>query len=363
MPVNHTKILLFLAAVTFLTGCSSNDEASPTAPTSPRLVKTVVVEKLTDGNVRRYPGTVVAGRRVDLAFHVSGPLIEFPVAEGNMVKEGQLLARIDPQDYQLILEAKEATLLRAKQDFERASVLIKSGSIAKIYYDETQASYYVAKADASTASKALQDTYLYAPFSGVVAKTYVENFQNLAAKEKILSLQDISEVEIKVFFPEQDMLRLNPVRFMDNINNSEIFINDAIEFDALPGRRFSAKIKKFSTEAEPNTQTYAITLAMATPDDLNVLPGMTATFILSGQNLPNNAVLLVPLSAVSTNANGESVVWVVNTDSMTVQPKIVELSGLSGKYVQILNGIDAGDRIVTAGANYLLPGMSVRFTD
>lgn len=349
-----TSILL-LGALICLTSCGKSREIPEEV--APRPVKTVVMGDVGTLMVRTYPGLVIAGQHVQLAFQVNGPLIEFPVLSGQLVKEGELLARIDPRDYQNKLDADIADLNRTKRDWLRAKSLLSSGTIAQAQYDRFLADYEIAQARVATAKKALQDTYMYAPFSGLVASTFVENFQNVNAKQPILNLTDVSHVDIVVELPEQDML-LATKRERDTARGT--VLKNAITFDALPNRKFTVTIKKYETQADPITQTYAITLTMPAADDLNILPGMTASLTLRDTQDSSRGKYVIPVTALATDDQGQSYVWLIDPDTMKISKKPVQAGEMTHNKVHIHGGLKTGDRIVTAGLPHLEAGMSVR---
>jgi RND family efflux transporter MFP subunit len=151
---------------------------------------------------RSFPGRVEATNQVDLAFRVGGPLIEFPVREGQFVRQGQLVARIDPRDFQIRLNAARADFERAEADFRRFSALYEKEAISQAQLDQSRATRDVAAASVDDAEASLSDTDLRAPFSGQIGETFVENFQDVQAKQAILSLIDTSFVDIVVDVPE-----------------------------------------------------------------------------------------------------------------------------------------------------------------
>ena len=173
------------------------------------------------GQIRNLPGTVRATDRVDLAFQVSGPLIELPVREGQRVKRGDLLARIDPRDYETSLRNAKGTMARAKAAVDYAVAEYQryrnvkatdagavSDSIVHLKYTAqavAQADLQSAEAGLAAAQDQLNYTQLRAPFSGVIARRLVDNYQEVAVKQPILSLQNMTDIEVLVDVPESMM--------------------------------------------------------------------------------------------------------------------------------------------------------------
>jgi len=347
--------LIFISAViaiTLLSACGKKEEVKP--PGQPSLVKTLVLQAPDAIAIRTFPGRVRAGKEVDLAFQVDGPLIEFPVNEGNAVIKGTLLGKLDPRDFQNRLNAEKATLNTATLNYKRAQELIKGGHISQALYDQTKAKYINARSRTSTAEKALNDTKLIAPFDGLVAETFVENHESVRAKQKILSLQDVSNVDIVVNVPEQLILRAS------GNGEREVEKNAYIVFDSLPDRKFPVSLKKFTTEADPITQTYRITLTMKAPTDITILPGMTTTFYIKDKTYSKETKLLIPINAVAYDAQGNAYTWLVDAKTMTVKKRQVKVGSMMHDKIRILNGLEPGEQIVVAGVPYLSEGMKVR---
>jgi multidrug efflux system membrane fusion protein len=305
---------------------------------------------------------------VDLAFQVGGPLIELPVEEGQEVKKGQLLARIDPKDFQTNLRNAEgqlgkatAALQLAQTEYDRVVRIREkdAGAVSQAMVDRRREGVNKAEADIQSLKAAvdaakdqLSYTYLRAPFSGVISKRYVDNYQEVRAKQPIVSLDDISSLEILVDVPEIVMASVReggPVRAV-------------AEFAAAPGKEFPLTMKEYATRADPRTQTYQVTLEMARPKGINILPGMTATVHGSASvEERGNDGFVIPAIAVFADEAGISHVWVVDKETMKVQKRKVKTGDLTGTAgIQILEGIGSGERIAITGVAQLREGMQVR---
>ena len=332
---------------------------APPADELVRPVKTMVIDSPYASTGRKYPGRVLAHQRVDLAFQVAGPLIELPVKNGDEVTQGQILARIDPRDFENALNAKKAVLVKTKHDVEKVERLFQSGAANAQEVVDTKSAYDVAEADSKIAEKALADTYLRAPFGGVIANTFVENFESIRAKQRILSLQDVSRVEIEINIPEE--------RVALKLKDRDAFGLIAT-FDYLPGREFEVELEKFATEADRATQTFAATVAMNAPKDVNVLPGMTATITPYRKHIEDDeaAGFAVPIDAVPVDELGTYHVWKVSDDSngrLSVHRIDVQVGEMVQNDIVVLTGLSKGDRIATAGVHLLREGQQVRLLD
>jgi len=337
-----------LLVVTGLVSCGK--EEKEVAREVVRPVKMITVTSGEDVMKRSYPGKVRASRRVDLAFRVSGPLIELSAEEGQEVAQGQLIARILPRDFQTELDKAKARALEAEQQYRRYRDLYIRKQVSKADFDKYKSQRDIAKARQKEARDALGDSYLRAPFSGVIAKRYVENYQEVQAKEPIISLQDISEVEVLVDVPE---LIIATIRKQGSIKA-------VAEFAANPGTQYPLSLKEFSTEADPQTQTYRVTLLMQQPEAINVLPGMTANVVGTLQ-LETADEFVIPAIAVFADEAGAPHVWIVDRTSMTVHRRKVTTGRLAGEgSIQIIDGLKSGETIAVSGVSHLSEGMKVK---
>ncbi len=403
-----------IAILLVLSGCGKEEEV--TKEPALRPVRTVVLAEAVQGRRRTFPGRAEAVHWADLAFRVDGPLVAFPVVEGQQVKKGELLAQIDPRDYKVqlasitsalnearanlramrvarpedirkfeaALAAAKADLLNAEADYQRFRLLYLSDNASKADLDERRAARDIAQASVKSAEQQLRigrrgerkedidaqeariqglqaerrdalnafnDTSLRAQFDGIVATRYVKNNTNVKAKQPILLLQDTSEIKIKIDVPESVMA------------TSPADVQVLASFANYPGREFPATLREFSTEANPQTQTYEVTLIMPQPKDVRVLPGMTAqvtvVFLADGAGAPR--AFRIPVAAVAADEQGQSYAWVVDPEHWTVHKRPVKVGEIAkGGHIEVLEGLKAGERIVAAGAKWLIEGQKVR---
>jgi RND family efflux transporter MFP subunit len=418
-PLLFTGTLGLLALLTIgMSGCGKKEEETA-VKTVVRPIKMLTIAEAAKGSVQKYPGRVRADRRVDLAFKVAGPLFELPVEEGQLVNQKELIARIDPRDFKTDLakiesdikransqlkamqvgarpedieilkaevEATQARLLNAEQQYQRYRELYIQRQVSKADFDRYKSERDVARAQLNTAKQnlvigqrgariedvnakkaeirglqarrkrlqdALNDTYLKAPFTGVIARRYVENFEEVRAKQPIVSLQDISRLEILIDVPENVMATLKA--------RGDAAGKAVAEFATVPGEKFSLDLKEFSTEADSLTQTYRVTLIMNQPPDANILPGMTAIVTGTTYMSDTNAVqFVIPAIAVFSDQSGDPFVWIVDPKTMKAGKRSVKTGELTGKdSIYIEDGLKPGETIAISGVSQLREGMKV----
>ena len=350
-----TVILLTFSLAFSLSGCGKKKEEVVKKEVV-RPVKIMTVSRTGAEEVKReFPGKVRADQQVDLAFQVAGPLISLPVKEGQHVKKGQILARIKPRDFETEIDKAKAKALEAEQQFLRYKDLYAKNQVSKADFDKYKSQYDISRAHQKEAEDAMDDTFLRASFAGVVARKYVENFQDVQAKEPIVSLQDISQVEVLVNVPENMISRIEKEKGKKRTVAHATFV-------AAPGQQFPLTLKEYATEADPQTQTFLVTLLMDQPSTINVLPGMTATVIGNkSTEKSDQGEITVPAIAVFSDYDGDSSVWVFKTETQTVHQRKVKTGELSGAdSIKIISGLEVGEQIAVTAVNSLQEGMKVK---
>lgn len=324
----------------------------------PRPVKIMVIEENKAGSTLEYPGKISPNQESYMAFEVPGRIISFPVKEGQRVKKGSILAKLDPRDYQATYDAETARLRQASAEYDRYSALYESQNTSLSELQIKQRSFEVMKARVRQAQKALQDTQLIAPFSGKIGKKLLKDYQNVQAKEPVLILQDNSTLEILINIPERDLTMAIPGFTAKQLNFQ---INAMFSLSSIPERVFPAHVKEFATTADPETRTFEITLGFDPPRDVTLFPGMTTKVILQNRTSSNETQAFdIPTNAVSADDTGESFVWLIDPASMQTRRAPVKLGEFSHSMVEIHQGLSSGDWVAISGVHQLREGMTVR---
>ena len=306
--------------------------------------------------IREFPGTIKATQHAELSFEVSGLIIERLVNEGQRVKKGDELARLDDRNYQAQLDKVAATLREARSELERSERIYEQnpGAISTQKIDTDRKSVEVAEAEIRIAEKAVEDTVLRAPFDGTIARRLVEDFQNVLAKEPVMILQDISKLEIEISVPERDMTAGTTNRTVEEITERA---EPKVEVSSLPGRSYTARVSELATTADPITRTFQVRLVFEPPEDVSILPGMTARVIVKPLT---DDVIRLPSHAAFADESGAAQVWIVDPTTMTVGRRPVQLGEVTGSEVEIPEGLVKGDQVAVSGVSQLRDGVQVR---
>ncbi len=405
-----------IASTIFLLAAGCSSPPATTDSEAVRPVKTMVVAAAEQARERSFPGKVEASNRVELAFRVPGLLIKLPVKEGQEVAKGELIAQLRQDEFQAqlkslqgqldqgravlrslqsgerpeerlrreaLVRAAAAKLANARTEYDRYARLIRSNAVSRADYERAETNYRVVQEDHKAALQMLdkgtiarvedieaqeaqvrtlegrvvdaniqlEDSTLRAPYDGVIAQRFVDQNQNVRAKEPVVTFQDVYEIDIAVDVPETAMAA--------DIRSADI-VQMIAEFSAAPGLQFPVYLREIGQVADPTTQTFQIRVGMEAPPGVRALPGMTATVTVTyrGASILGNRIL-VPISAIFKPDSGEQVAWVIRPDQ-TVAPRPVKLGAAAGGDIEIVEGLQAGDRIAVAGVTFLREGMKVR---
>jgi RND family efflux transporter MFP subunit len=311
----------------------------PPEPEPIRQLRTIQVGAVADLRSGQLPGRARSAQEVDLAFDVSGTLIERPVSIGDQVSEGDLIARLDPRDFQ---RNSERNLARGRE-------LLEKSFISEAEIDRLEASVDITQSTLQLARKALSDSVIRAPFDGVISNLLVENFQSVPAKKNIARLLGTEQIEMVVNLSELQIATL------PNVETIEVV------FDAFPDLRLPAEITEIGREASTTTRTFPITLSMQQPEEQKILAGMAGVAIAQGRfNPAETEGFVLPASAfIGEAVNNRSEVWVVGEDNR-VQRRQVQVGGLGAGGVAVIGGLQAGELVATAGVHTLSDGQEVR---
>ena len=339
-----------------ISGCQP-DNNEPVEPIV-RPVKLFIIQDSTQEQIRKFPGNVTASEEASISFRVPGQLTALLINEAQQVQQGDLLAKLDNTDFQNELANRKASYELARVELERSQSLLKRKVISKAQFDKAQAQFKSNQAALDLATSKLEYTKIHAPFDGRIARVDVENFQFVEAKQTILLLQNNSTVDVHIQIPENIIIQVDA-------REVDMTYQPYALFNATPQRKFPLVYKEHSTKVTPGTQTYEVVMTMTLPPDLTILPGMTTVVIADLARIFRKKAtidyLLIPLSAIlKQDSTGKTIVWSFNRSSKTVKATTVKTGRVTELGVEILNGLESGDVIVSAGVSQLSEGMQVK---
>jgi RND family efflux transporter MFP subunit len=354
------RILLATAVLPALVACGGNEQEMPPPPIRP--VKIFEVEGISGEAMRRFPGSISASQRAALSFRVGGVLQKIEVREGERVKAGQLLAALDPTDYEIRLNDRQATFDNAQKNYNRGSQLVAEGNISQLDFDRLEANFRTSQAALDAARQELEYTRLKAPFAGSIGRREVENFEEVTANQPIFQLQNLEQLDVSVDLPENLVRSLQRDQQVENVRDARVAnqVETWASFEGRDGERFSLEFKEVSTKADAQTQTFRVTLTMPQPQGFSVLPGMTANVFMDfSKVVATDSTRWIPVTAVVADSGLDAQVWVLDGESMTVSPRPVTIGRMAEGRIEVISGLSGGEEIVSVGAVYLADGMQV----
>lgn len=362
MKTSRALPVILLMITIAASGCNRAEAGKEKDPKKIRPVKAEILQPSPDVRTMVFPGKAKAAKEVSLSFRVGGPLTELLVDDGMKVMEGDIIAKIDKRDFSINVKTLEAGLAASKarfteaeRQFRRYQNLVKAAAASKSAYDQAEAGYEMALAQMNADTKnleaarnALSDTTLYAPFTGYVHKVLVENHETVQMGQPVISLVDISRMEVEISLPES------------MLPETENFVAYNCIFDALAGQAFSAELKEIGKKANASNSTYPMTLYLTGGALTMVRPGMAADVSISAMIPENSERFTVPLSSLVNKSANETLVWILNRDTGSVEKRTVTVISLLKEGVEVEGALSAGEWLVTAGAHHLTDGQAAR---
>ena len=359
------RALLIASALSALLACGKTELKE--APVHAVKVLTIAADQ-SGQSAESYAGEVRARVESKLSFRVGGKLLTRPAQLGQAVRAGQLLAQIDPRDYQLGAQAAQAQMQSAltsrdlaAADLKRFEAMRAQGFVSDAQLERYAAQFKAADAQLSQAKaqasvQGNQASYgnLYADRAGVITGVYAEAGQVLAAGQPVVQLAEDGSRDAAFNLPE-DAGKSLPVGSAVTVFAWSAQGGEGAEAAAQwPGR-----VRELAVSADPLTRTFAVKVAIETGPAS--APPLGTTVRIVPKNTPKTnelAQILLPLSALVRESAGTSV-WLYADKTNTVHKRAVKTGGIVGNQVQILSGLAAGETVVVAGVHALTDGQHV----
>lgn len=359
-----------LVAMLMVAGCG-DDIVLPVEET-PRVKFFVVGEQAT-GQSRRISGKLVAANTSPLSFAVGGTVEQVLVTRGDLVREGQVLARLDAEPLRLAVEQARAQLNIAranaadtKQIYDRTVSLFEKRVISQSEVDTVTANHAAALASVRSVESDLDGkeldhsrAELAAPFSGTIASRSIDPFQETSSGQEAFVLQTAEAIEVDVRVPET---------LIRDVDYGQVV---QVTFPTIAGVAVSGIVNQIASRAESGNS-FPVRVRLS-PSDADLRPGMTASVTFNfDQYLDGRTVYLVPLASIAIEYGlirrsreagdatpRQTVPMFVVDDNNRLRVKDVVVGDLRGNLLEVFEGLEAGDKLVSAGVAFLREGMTV----
>jgi RND family efflux transporter MFP subunit len=351
------QIVWLLCLAVALTGCNKKIEVVEVV----RSIKTRTVSEQATEELAKFAGLVAAVDSSGLSFQVSGQVISVKVDIGDRVTRDQVLAVLDPEPYELDVDAVKAELTRAEDDvakskaeYERQKRLFEQGAGAKRNLEVSEFNYKSARsavnyqmARLAQAERNLEKTTLLAPYDGSIAWRSVQPNEEVGVGQKILEINASGKMEVQLAVPETTVDRIH-------IDDSA-----TITFPTLPGESAKGRISYIGSAAV-KANAFPVRVVLIDPNK-NVKPGMTAQADLFLKVENQQPGYLVPLQALlPAPETNQGYAFVYDPNTSTVRKTAVRARGIENKEAIVYEGLAPGDIIAVAGVSFLADGMKVK---
>lgn len=344
-----TRAVLLTAAIATTAACGEKEPAAQqVSPGQRRGARVAVVEvaPVEVGSIARrvtVSGVVEPIRVVGINSQAAGAILAVGAQEGDVVRAGTVLARLDDRELRAQVASAEATHEMAKANYDRAARLRERQVITAAEYDRDRTALAAAEAQLQQLQTRLDYTTIRAPINGLVTDKKIETGDIIGNQARLFTLADIDTMVVRVQVSELDVVQLRP--------------GDAasVLLDAFPGQPLAGRIRRIFPTADPSTRLVPVEVALRQEGQLVARAGFLARIELALGNREN--VLLVPASAIVGDA-GSAAVFIV--EDGTAFRRMVRTGLNSEGRVEILSGIKEGDPVVIAGNNGLRDGAQVR---
>ena len=344
------RALLLLAAAA--AGCGG--DAAPQAGNSggpggqdrPIPVEIAVAELGTAARTVTATGTIEPIRTVTINSQLAGAVRQVAVEEGDVVRAGTLLARIDSRELEAQLASAEANLQVAARAAERAERLRNEEIITVAEYERDIAAHAAAQASRDQLRTRVGYATVRSPIAGVVLRKSVEMGNIVGAQTELFTIGDVSTLVVRLPISELDVTALE--------EGDEV----SLTLDALPGRTLPGRIRRIFPSGDPTTRLVPVEVVLTGAAAREARPGFLAR--VSFQLDPRGGVLMVPAGALVDDAGG-SAAFIISQGRASRRQ--VERGGIFQGRAEIVRGLAPGDTVAVAGVTTLRDGAQVRIVD
>ena len=336
------KILRTLWAATVLVVLCSCGEKKGAASEQTVRVKVQEIHAEAVNGEQGFSGTIEEASGASLSFAGSGTIRRIYVSEGQTVRQGQLIAELDPTTMQNAYTIAKTSLDQAQDTYNRMKELHDAGSLPEMQWIQIENQLKSARASEAMARKSLHDTKLYAPFSGFIASKDAEMGQNAGPGMPVVKLVSIGSVKVKISVPEDDVQRIKKGSSMKII------------VPALDNREFSGVVTERGVSADPRSRTYEVKATIMNHDG-QLLPGMICQAFTN--YMQDATGVFIPANLVQLDSDNKTFVWVVNGGKAVKREIIISHETAQG--AQVSGGLSSGDKLIVSGQQKVSNGMKV----
>ncbi len=329
-----------------LSGCQKKPQASAGAPQMPPVqVVAVTAARQPVAETLSLVGSVSANEMVEIKAETDGIVEEISFQEGQKVEKGQLLVRLEEGKLAAAVAESEANFKLSSANFERSKQLFTDKLISQQEFDQAAAVFQVNHATLEKNKRLLRDTRINASFKGVVGARNISPGQVIAKNTTLTWVIDADPIKVEFNVPERFLSQLKP--------NQTIEITVA----AYPNRTFNGKVFFVSPFVDSETRTALVKAQIPNPEN-ELKPGMFANLDLT-LTVRDNSVVIPETALLQVLADERATVYMIAADG-TAQPKQIKLGVRLSGQVEVLSGLQGGEKIIIEGLQKIGPGSKVQ---
>ncbi len=354
-------LIIFLLAGIF--SCSEKDKKTKVKNQRLRPVKVICAEKSYNGNIKSFSGITQSSVSSRLSFRVAGTLTELYVNVGDKVKKGQILAKLDPTDYEIKVQEVAASLSRAdaqwqnaKAAYLRIEALYERGNASLNELDASKAAARSGEAVVKSVEKQLElvkkmleYTTLVSPSDCSVAALNAEKNENVAAGYPVMLLNCGAKTEVKILVPSA---------YIDKVKKNALV---KIEIDSIGSKQIPGRVKDVGFSPVGLMTTYPVIISVDKKFD-GLRPGMSAMIFFTQKDMGGSPFIRIPLVCVGEDSKGKFIYKVINIEKEkgTIKKVYVDTGELNDSGISVLKGLSSGEMVVSAGVSQVADKMMVR---
>ena len=345
----HLVIILMIMTATLLfSSCGGNANSQVKEKKQEETAIPVETAEVIQGSITAtYAGStsLEAEEEAEVVAKVSGVVKQIFMEEGYSVKAGQVLAKLDDEQYRLEVNQAHSILDKIFSEFERNESLFRNKIVSQESYEKTKSEYRTQKAAYDLAKLRLDYTEIKAPISGVVSRRFIKVGNMVKVDQPTFQVTDFDPLLAVLHVPEKEMSKL------------QVGYPAKLTADALPGSEFKGKISRISPIVDAGTGTFKVTVEVN--DKTRTLkPGMFTRVQIVYDT--HEKAILVLKNAILTE---DTQAWVFVVDSDTVTKKEVQIGYSNSTHVEVLSGLNVGDIVVTTGLGSLRDGSKIKLVE
>ncbi|MFY0682983.1 MAG: efflux RND transporter periplasmic adaptor subunit [Balneola sp.] len=335
------KQLGYLSAALLLTlsACGNENESNNSENDNEEIVVIPVeATSVSRGDISAYysnTATLEAEQEALIVAKVRGIVNEVLVEEGDYVKAGQVIAKIEDEQYRIESERAKSNMDRLHNDYKRSKELFEKQAISAEEYQNKQFEYEAQRSAYQLAMLNQEYTSIKSPLNGVISERFIKKGNMIGVDQNVYRVTDFDPLQAILYVPEHEMAKINKDQPAE------------IKVDALPGKSFRAHVERISPIVDPTTGTFKVTVIIDEKSGM-LKPGMFGRVkIVHDTRLSTK---MIPKAAVMSEDETQTVFIV--KDSL-VYKKVIKTGYVNGVNIEVLEGLEDGEIVVTTGQGSL----------